>query len=524
MLDLVLHGGNVLTQAGSVGAQAVGVRDGRIACVGTTSDVLNAAGPATKRIDLGGRTVIPGFNDAHAHIWKIGHLLTTMLDLRRVGSVRELSERVTAFSARLPEGAWLLGRGYNEAAMIEKRPPTRIDLDRAEPRRPVVLTRTCGHIYAVNSAALDRAGIGIDTASPAGGVIERDDRGEPTGLLHETAMGLITRAMPAPAAAEYEAMIVAALRHQLALGITSSADCGVSPQLVEVYRAVDAKSELPARVNVMPLRKIDGVATPVPLADMSVTEMLRVDTVKLLADGGLSGATAALSVPYRHSTSKGVLRFANGELRELCTQAHEAGWRIATHAIGDVAIDQVLDAYERLGPHPRGVAHRIEHFGLPDRTQIARAARRRIIAAPQTIFIHSLGRNFRSYLPDQFLPRAYPIRAMLEGGVRVALSSDAPVVEDDNPLVGMMAAITRLDSDGELIAPDQAITAQEALYGYTMGGAIASGDEANRGSIEIGKWADIAVLSRDPLTVSPEALPDITVDVTLIAGRVAYER
>ena len=152
MLDLVLHDGNVLTQAGSVRAQAVGVRDGRIACVGTTGDVLNAAGPATERVDLAGRTVIPGFNDAHAHIWKIGHLLTTMLDLRRVGSVQELVERVKAFSARLPEGAWLLGRGYNEAAMIEKRPPTRIDLDRAERRRPVVLTRTCGHIYAVNSA------------------------------------------------------------------------------------------------------------------------------------------------------------------------------------------------------------------------------------------------------------------------------------------------------------------------------------------------------------------------------------
>jgi predicted amidohydrolase YtcJ len=251
--------------------------------------------------------------------------------------------------------------------------------------------------------------------------------------------------------------------------------------------------------------------------------MLRVDTAKFLADGGLSGATAALSVNYRHAPHKGVLRFERGELAALCQETHDAGWRIATHAIGDVAIDQMLDIYESLGPHPRGFAHRIEHFGLPDANQLARASRLRVIAAPQTIFIHSLGRNFRRYLPDAFLARTYPIRAMLDAGVRVALSSDAPVVDDDNPLVGMTAAVTRRDDEGEAIAPEQAITA-EALHAYTMGGAVASGDEANRGSIEAGKWADLAVLSRNPLISPPEALREVTVDMTLVAGRVEYER
>src|SRR5882672_1920733 len=524
MLDLVLHNGHVLTQASPALTRAVGIRDGRIACLGRTEDVLNAAGSRSRTLDLGGRTLVPGFNDAHAHIWKIGHLLTTMLDVRRAGSIDELLNRVSAFSARLPADAWLLGRGYNEASMREKRPPTRADLDRAEPNRPVVITRTCGHIYAVNSAALARAGVGADTDPPAGGVIDRDDRGEPTGLLHETAMGLITRVMPPPTPADYEAMIVAALGHQLSLGITSSADCGVSPQLLAVYRSMDAKGGLPSRVNVMPLRRVDGVPAPVPLPDMYVSDTLRVDTVKFLADGGLSGATAALSVPYRHVNSIGVLRFVKGELRALCAESHAAGWRIATHAIGDVAIDQVLDIYETLGPHRRGFAHRIEHFGLPDATQLARAAMLRLIAAPQTIFISTFGRNFRSYLPDSFLPRTYPIRAMLDAGIRVALSSDAPVVEDDNPMVGMMAAITRLDDEGEPIAPRQAITASEALYGYTMGGALASGDETNRGSIEGGKWADLAVLSGNPLTEPPEALPRLKVDMTLVAGRVVFER
>jgi predicted amidohydrolase YtcJ len=524
MLDLVLYNGRVLTQAPQPLAEAVGISDGRITAVGRVDDVMHGAGATTRRIDLAGRTLVPGLNDAHAHIWKIGHLLTTMLDLRGVEGIDDLTERVRGFGQRLPEGSWLLGRGYNEAAMVERRPPTCADLDRASPNRPVVLTRTCGHIYAVNSRALAAAGIGPDTKAPVGGIIERDERGQPTGLLHETAMGLVTRVMPPPSADDYEAMILAALRHQLSLGITSSSDCGVSPALLAVYRAVDANGALPSRINVMPLRRVDGVAAPVPLPERFASETLRVDTMKFLADGGLSGATAALSVNYRHAEQKGVLRFDREELRELCQETHDAGWRIATHAIGDVAIDQMLAIYESLGPHPRGIAHRIEHFGLPDATQLARAAALKVIAAPQAIFIHSLGRNFRNYLPDSLLPRTYPIRAMLDAGVRVALSSDAPVVEDDNPLVGMMAAITRRDKEGHVIAPEQAISASEALYGYTMGGAVASGDEMNRGSIEPGKWADLAVLSEDPQSVPPEALPNIKVDLTLVGGQIAFER
>lgn len=522
--DVLLFNGQVLTQATPAVATAIVVHDGRVAAVGNSADLLRAADARTKRIDLGGRTLVPGFNDAHAHIWKIGHLLTSMLDLRRMTSVAELVDAVRRHGDRLTADNWILGRGYNEAAMDERRAPTRQDLDRAVPYRPVVLTRTCGHIYAVNSAAMARAGINADTAAPVGGVIERDERGQPNGLLHETAMGLINRVMPPPTAADYEAMIVVALRHQLSLGITSSSDCGVSPELLTLYRSFDTSGTLPARVNVMPLRRVDGVPEPVPLPERFASDMLRVDTVKFLADGGLSGATAALSVNYRHAPLKGVLRFDNDELRELCRETHDAGWRIATHAIGDVAIEQMLDIYESLGPHPRGLAHRIEHFGLPSGQQLARAAKLRVIAAPQAIFIHSLGRNFRSYLPDAFLRRTYPIRAMLDAGVRVALSSDAPVVEDDNPLAGMMAAITRRDNEGQVIAPEQAITAQEALRGYTMGGAVASGDEANRGSIEPGKWADLAVLSHDPLAAEPEALAAIHVDMTLLAGRVVYER
>jgi predicted amidohydrolase YtcJ len=522
--DLLLYNARVLTQGTPATATAVAIRDGRIAAAGDSDELSRAANGRTPRIDLGGRTLIPGFNDAHAHVWKIGHLLTSMLDLRRATSVAAIVDEVRGACDRLPASSWVLGRGFNEAALAERRMVTRHDLDRASLDRPIALTRTCGHIYAVNSAALARASITRDTPAPDGGAIERDESGAPNGLLHETAMGLVNRVLPSPSAADYQAMIDAALRHQLSLGITSTADCGVSPALLSAYRSLDAGGSLRARVNVMPLRKLDGDARPVALPDQTVSEMLRVDTVKFLADGGLSGATAALSVNYRHAPHHGVLRFDAAELRELCRESHDAGWRIATHAIGDVAIEQVLGIYAGLGPHPRGIAHRIEHFGVPTADQVARAAALRVIAAPQTIFLRALGRNFRGCLPDGFLPRTYPIRAMLDAGVRVALSSDAPVVEDDNPLAGIEAAVTRRDGDGQPIAPEQAITIAEALRAYTLGGAVASGDEMNRGTIEPGKWADLAVLSADPTTTDPDALSTIRVDMTLLAGRVVFER
>ena len=530
MIDLILHNGVLLTQSAHMPqSQAVAVANGRVVAVGSDHDVKALGGPGTIRVDLGGATVVPGFIDAHAHIWKIGHLLTTMVDLRHVRSLGELESAVRHSAASLAPGAWLLGRGFNEADLAEGRLPNRADLDRAVADRPVVLTRTCGHIYAVNSAALERCGVTRDTVAPFGGVIERGPDGEPTGVLHETAMGLVNVHLPPPSTSEYAAMITAGLGHQLTLGITSTNDAGVAPALLEVYRSMAAVHALPSRVNVMALRKVEGVGIA-PLGEMMVSDFLRIDTVKFLADGGLSGATAALSVPYRHRDTCGVLRFADDELLELAREAHDAGWRLATHAIGDVAIEQVLRVYEAIsaGSHNALGAGskrpRIEHLGLPSADHLARAARLGVIAVPQSVFLHALGRNFRAYLPDPLLPRTYPLRDMLAAGLTVALSSDAPVVENDNPFRGIQSAIDRLDGEGVAIAAAQSISVAEALYAYTMGGAVASGDEGNRGSIAVGKWADFAVLSGNPLTTPTAAIAELVVDRTYLAGRLVFER
>jgi predicted amidohydrolase YtcJ len=527
MVDRVFYNATFLTQDKSAPeAEAIAVRDGRIAAVGRRADIEAMASPGAERIDLGGRTVVPGFNDAHVHVWKVGHLLTTMLDLRGAASLTVIEGAVKERAAKAVPGTFIVGRGYNEAFLAEGRAPTRHDLDRASPDRPVYLTRTCGHIAVANTAALTIAGVTKDSEAPAGGVIVRDASGEPTGELHETAMSLVANLIPELSDADYEEAILAGARHQLSLGITSATEAGVSPALLAVYRAMEARGALPYRVNVMALRRPLGGPETLPLPERFVSDFLRVDTIKILADGGLSGATAALRTPYRDADGCGVLRVGKDELVGLAKDAHLTGLRVGVHTIGDAAIDVVLDAYEalaRLGPGPR---HRLEHFGLPHPDQLARAASLGAIAVPQAVFIRSLGKNFRRYLPDALLARAYPIREMIDAGLVTALSSDAPVVADDSPLLGIQAAVLRLDDEGVCISPEQAISVEEALYAYTMGGALASGDEANRGSLSPGKWADMAVLSSDPRPAAapPETLTDIRVERTILAGQTVFER
>lgn len=499
--------------------------DGRILAVGQLADVEGVAQPGTVRIDLGGRALIPGLNDAHVHIWKMGLLLTTQVDARRAlaPDIPAIVQRFRQRAQSLPPGTWITGRGYNEAELPEGRHLSRADLDAASPDHPIALTRTCGHMIVANTRALVLAGITAETADPPGGVIVRDSAGQPTGLLQETAMGLLNRALPEVSDDEMANAIRAANQHQLALGITSATDPLLTPAILRVYRQLEAAGELAVRVNGLPIRRPDGGTQTLPLPEHFESDFLRIDSVKFFGDGGLSGATAALSQPYKITGGHGVLRFETEELLELMWEAHEHGFRIATHAIGDVTLDQVIGVYETLYQRTPGPRHRIEHLGLPSADHLRRCHAHYIIAVPQTVFLPALGASFRRYLPDDYLPRCYPVRAMLDAGLTVALSSDAPVVPDDSPLLGMKAAIDRQDHHGQPIAPEQAITAAEALYAYTMGGAIASGDASNRGSLTPGKWADMVILSGDPLAVAPDALLDIRVEQTYVGGRLAYE-
>ena len=518
---LFIHG-NILAPERLPLRSAVAVKEGKVVCIADEASLLDDADAHVTIVDLEGGSLVPGFEDAHAHIWKVGQLLTTSLDLRGVSSIEKISSLIRERNTKLPADAWLLGRGFNEISMAEGRIPTRRDLDLCAPDRPVLLTRTCGHIFVANSRALELAGIDRHAISPDGGVIEREASGEPSGILHETAVGLVNRVIPAPTRSEYRAMLTAALKHQLSVGITSSSDCGVLPALLDTYLEMDADGTLPARMNVMPLGRPDGVTGPLHLAPQQHSIMLRIDTVKFLADGGLSGATSALSVPYRNSDKCGVTRFADGEFEELFLDAQKQGWRIATHAIGDAAIEQVLAAYESLPAHPRGWAHRMEHVGLPSRAQLARMKKANVMAVTQPIFLDELGANFGTYLPDALADRVYPVRQMFEAGLVVSFSSDAPVVVNDSPLAGIKAAILRRTTAGEVILPAESVTAEQSLWAYTVGSAMASGEESTRGRIKPGYWADFALLSDDPTSVDPEALDSIRVTRTYLGGKLVY--
>ena len=480
--------------------EALYIADGKIVATGKRSDIENLATAETKRINLEGLTLLPGFNDAHVHVWKVGQLRTTMLDVRGVESLdgfyQAVSERIKALQ---PE-QWLWGRGWNEAKLGGW--PTKAALDQIAPRNPVLITRTCAHIHAVNSLALEAASITPQTQVP-GGEIDFDK-----GILYETAYGLVFKAMPAPTQADYQRWVLAGLEYLRSLGITSATDPAVDPPLYAAYKALDAAGKLPIRVNLLYIRRPDGGSETYPLPQKHQSNFLRCDSVKFFGDGGLSGATAALSVNYKNTEgpqgvrtahtgdagnlSQGVLRFETEELYQLALEAHVNGFRIGTHAIGDRTLDQVLGIYQRLyQEHPSQIRHRIEHFGLPSDEHLRLAKAMNIMVVPQPVFLHELRGNFLKYLPDQLVCRCYNLKAMFDAGLTVAFSSDGPVVSKVPPLIGIQAAINEPMCEGN------GVTLEQALWAYTMGGALAGGDEDNRGSLEAGKWTDFVILDGD---------------------------
>jgi hypothetical protein len=509
-------------------AEAVAIADGRILAVGQLEDVEATAHTNTRRLDLAGRTLVPGFYDAHIHLWKVGMLLTHWLDLHlpAAPTIAAIVDRFRERAAQNPADTWIVGRGYNDATLPERRHPTRRDLNQASTAHPIFLIHNSAHSAALNSRALQLAGITRDTANPPGGIIERDEYGEPTGVLHETAMDAVNKVLPPPTDAEFEAAVLAGAKSLIRLGITSVAEAGVSPAQLEVYRRLTAERQMPFRVNAMARRYLDDGAK-VPLPERFESNWLRIDTVKLFADGGLLSANAALSTPYPATAGRepgyaGLLRASDEQMRAMIWDIHRAGLRAAIHAVGDTAIEQVIGAIEyaahRLASR---VKHRIEHFGLAS-TEHLRRCRYRISVVPQPIFIHAIGATYQRYVPEALMPRLYGLRSMLDAGLSVALSSDAPVVPDANPLLGMKAAADRHTAEGQALSPEQAVTVAETLPLYTLGGAIAAGEDHLKGSIEPGKYADFAVISGDPLRAPVERLTDLRVEMTLINGRIVH--
>ncbi|MEP9365110.1 amidohydrolase [Nocardioides sp. CN2-186] len=530
--DLLLTNARVRTVDGDAVAPAVAIWRDRVVAL---EDV-----PADRTIDLDGAVVTPGFHDAHNHMAWYG-LSLAEVDLR-VSSLDALYDAVAARAAELPPGEWVVGAGYDENKIGGH--PTRDALDRAAPGRNVWLRHTSGHMCVVNGPLLAELGIADAPVEVSGGLVVTDDTGRPTGLLQEQAQQLLNRlVLPYPVASLVDA-IERAGQVYLAQGITSVVEAGVgggwigkSPVEVAAYQLARDSGRLPVRVELMvaadalhelPAHESDGLVLGLDLGIRTGLgdDRLRIGPTKIFSDGSLIGHTCAMTEDFADTPGeRGFLQDDADALRTRILDAHRSGWRVAAHAIGDAAIDLVLDAVaeaqERWPRHD--VRHRIEHFGVSRPDQVARAAALGVVPVPQGRFVGEIGDGMLRALGSERAGWAYRYRSLLDAGITPPGSSDRPVV-DGAPLRGIHDMVNRLTDGGQPCGPEEAITGLEALTAYTLGSAYASHAEADRGTVAVGKYADLAVLSDDPATVDPSRIKDIEVLRTVLAGEVVWER
>lgn len=424
---------------------------------------------------------------------------------------------------RFPQAQWITARGFNEAGWEESIFPTKTDLDKVSKSKPIYVIHTSAHTAVANSKAMELASVDAQTKVPEGGEMQIGYDGRPSGVFSETALGLIAAHIPAYSKSELKTMVIAAREEMYQYGITAATDPAVDPLLLEAYQEMNGDKTLGFRLNAIPILLPDGSETPYPVPDYFDSPFLKLNAVKFFSDGGLSNKTAALKRAYKNSGDHGILRLNKNQWLGLCRASMEKGLGLATHAIGDLAIDFVIDVYKELNISFPGMMKRIEHLALPVAKNLADMAEYQIATSMQSIFIHELGRNFIKYLDDEYLQHCYPVNSVLQQGILTALSSDAPVVQDFNPLKGIETAITRKTRDGNLIASSESISAEAALKAYTSD-AARIGCNTEFGFLEEGKMADIILLDRNPLSTPPEELAAIKVEKTFIGGEMVWEK
>jgi predicted amidohydrolase YtcJ len=531
--DMVLQNGPVYLGLREGYATAVALWAGRVLATGTPAEIAPLIGPATKVIDLAGRTATPGLYEAHLHLLPLG---LTMLELdirpRFVRTLDGLLEMIAKRAAEVKPGEWILARGYDQFELDVKRHPHRTELDRAAPNNPVYIVRACGHLSVANSMALKIAGITEATPVPPGGAIEQVN-GSLTGLMAENGRDPIKAVIPDPTDEELVEAIERAGRYCNSFGITSVMDAAVGIRSyyreVAAYRTAQRTGRLPVRTNMCLLGGHNGIVEQC-FADGLVTgagdDWLSVGPVKIFTDGSAGGRTAAMSEPYLgEPETNGIFCLTDPEMDALTRDYHAKGYQLAVHAIGDAAIEQTLNAMEAgLNDHPDpDRRHRIEHCGFNSPEQIARMARLGIEPVPQPVFIYDFGDLYLSVLDEKRASESYPMRDWIAAGLKPAASSDAPVC-DANIWPNIYTMLTRKSSRGTVIGGDQALTIDEVIAAYTDFGAYVNRTETHRGRLLPGMAADVAVFSRDLSKATPEQLLHETrCDLTIIEGKVVYE-
>ncbi|HYB44305.1 MAG TPA: amidohydrolase [Candidatus Methylomirabilis sp.] len=542
-VDRILEGGTLLTMdLARPRATALAVLGTRIVAVGD-GDELRRHLSAERVVSLEGCTVVPGFHDAHNHMPAFGMGLADIpLSSPPVGSVEDILRAVKGRAASQPAGTWVIGSGYDQNKLAERRHPRAAELDAAAPDHLVWLRHNSGHMCVVGGRVLDA--IGIDGAPvPEGGVVERDAAGRPTGLLQEQAQALVRALVyPYPQAELVEA-IARASEHYLREGLTSVQEAGVgaglvarSPLELSAWQEARRQGRLGVRSTLMVAAEAlhdlphaaadgDGFGLDLGIRTGWGDEWLRIGAMKIFSDGSLIGRTAAMCCDFEgEAGNRGFFQMDVERLRRTITRAHRAGWQVATHAIGDRAVATVLDIYrDALAVYPRpDHRHRIEHCGVCRPEDVARLAALGVIPVPQGRFIGEIGDGMLAALGPERSTWCYRQRSFLEAGLAVPGSSDRPVVKGA-PLLGIHDMVNQRTDSGRPFNPAEAVTPEQALRCYTLHSARACFRERDLGSLEAGKLADFAVLSADPTSIAPERIGSVEVLATVVGGVVAHD-
>jgi predicted amidohydrolase YtcJ len=506
-------------------AEALAVKDGKVLATGSRDEVLSAAGADARVVDLGDTTVVPGLTDAHGHLAGLGRSLSSVI-LVGANSRAEALERLKAAPRSAFQSDWLIGQGWDQNDWPEKAFPTRAELDARWPSTPVALSRIDGHALWVNGEALRRARITRDTKDPEGGRILRGADGEPTGILVDNAMDLVFAVLPPPTDGQFEAQLSAALARCAQGGMTGVHDAGMDLRTFQLLRRWDAEDRLPLRVYVM----VDGMGSDReaflrmgPVQGKKLTAR----AVKFSVDGALGSRGAALHAPYSDEAGhQGLLLLTPEEYEARVRAFIGRGFQVATHAIGDRANTLVLDTVLKVaGPQAvREGRHRVEHAQVMRLEDITRLGSEGFIASVQPTHATSDMPWAQARVGADRLRGAYAWQRLKAAGATLALGSDFPVEQPDM-LAGLYAARTRQDASGQPPGgwlPDQRLSGQEALEGFTVGNAYASFAEDRRGRLQPGMDADFVVLSVDPVGGQPAELLTGQVRLTVVGGAEVY--
>ena len=524
--ELILYNGNIITiNERQPRAEAAAITNSRFVAVGTNEKVRALATTTTKTVNLEGRTVVPGFIDAHTHPAEAGlmHLRQVDCDLH---SIAEIQKAIRERASKTPAGQWVLGFKYDDTKTSDGRPLSRQDLDAAAPQHPVYISHRGGHTAYVNALAYSRAGVTESSSDPHGGRFDRDPKtGKLNGRISERAGEVFDKAIGATySRPEYRDAVKLICKMMSRAGITSAHDAWGVHEYLRGYQDAHDAGDLSVRIYCfIHYTEIDRMLAAGVRTGFG-NEWVRIGGMKMVADGSISERTAWLSQPYvGRPNDFGIQVMTEQELYDNGRKAHDADWQIGVHANGDRAIETVLRVYERLQRERprRDPRFRLEHCTVINDSLVQRMKALGVIPTPFAAYVYYHGEKMREYGPER-LDHMFALRSFLDAGIRVAPGSDYPPGPFE-PMMALQSSVTRTDMNGNVWGPKQRITVEEALRVQTLHGAYASFEEREKGSIEAGKLADLVVLGRDPLREDPLTFVKIPIERTMLGGRWVFE-